>query len=103
MHHTHTDGSISFHLPNCLAGRFDYTTPHKPHTSPPKSASYIDLEEKEKTKKIRKISKHPRAQPKSAAYIDSKVEEEEGEDRRASPPAKRYWIRRLLPQTSYES
>ena len=101
MRHTHTDGSISFHLPNCLTGRFDYTTLHKPHISPPKSASYIDLEEKEKNKKVRNNLKHPRDQPKSAAYIDSEEEEEEekeeekGEDGRASPPAKRYESRTI--------
>ena len=73
--------------------------------SPPKSASYIDLEEKEKNKRFRKNLNHPRGQPKSAVYIESEeeVEEEAGEDCRASPPAKRYLTRRLLPQASYES
>lgn len=60
-----------FHLPNCLTGRFDYTTPRKPHISLPKSTPYIDLEEEEETMDIRKRSKHNRRQPpKSAAYID---------------------------------
>ena len=92
MRHAHTDGSITFHLPNCLTGRFDYTTPRKSHTSLPKSTPYIDLEAEEETMEIRKRSKHRRRQPpKSAAYVDLETEEEEeGEYGLASPPATRY-------------
>ncbi len=92
MRHAHTDRSITFHLPNCLTGRFDYTTPREPHISLPKSTPYIDLEEEEETMEIRKRSKRSRRQPpKSAAYVDLEAEEEEeGGYGIASPPATRY-------------
>ena len=92
MRHAHTDGSITSHLPNCLTGRFDYTTPRKPHISLPEFTPYIDLEEEEETMEIRKRSKHSRRQPpKSAAYVDLEEEEEEaGGYGTASPPATRY-------------
>ena len=95
MRHTHTSGITSLHLPNCLTGEFDCLPPHKSYISPPKSAIYNDLEEKEETKKARKKRNYSRRQPKeakSAAYIDLEGEEEEekGGDGPASLPAKRY-------------
>ena len=89
IRHTHSDGTVSVHLPDCLTGRNDHITPHP---APPKSTSYIDFEEQELSTEIRKKKKHSRRQPpKSAAYIDlEEEEEEEGEHGRASPPVKRY-------------
>lgn len=88
---THTDGTVSFHLPNCLTGRSDDTTPRKLYTSPPKPTPSFRLEEVEEKREVRKKEKNPRRQPpKSAAYIDSDGEQEGKEAGAASPAAKRY-------------
>lgn len=90
---THTDGSTSFHLPSCLTERYGSIKILKPYISSPESARYMDLEEKEQMKEVRKKKKMTRRQPKepkSAAYINLEGEEEQGEDWSSFSSAKRY-------------
>ena len=87
--HGYTGGS-SVHSPRCQKGQLEYTTPRGPKLSPPKSTSYIDLEEKETTGSRKKKKRAARQPPKSKAYIDLEDEDEEKDQGSGSAPAIRY-------------
>ena len=89
FHHGCTSG-CSVHNPPCRKGPRDYTTPRRPKLSPPKSTSYIDLEEKETTGSRRKKKRTARQAPKSKEYIDLEDEDEEEDHGPVSVPATRY-------------
>ena len=89
FYHGYTDGD-SVHSPRCRKGRPDYITPREPNLSPPKSTSYIDLEEKETTGSRRKKKNTPRQPPKSKEYIDLEDEDEEEDQVSGSTPATQY-------------
>lgn len=89
FYHGYTDGD-SVHSPRCQKGRLDYSTPRGPNLSPPKSTSYIDLEEKETLGSGRKKKRTARQPPKSTEYIDLEDEDEEEDQGSGSAPAIRY-------------
>ncbi|KAM0801063.1 hypothetical protein BDR22DRAFT_848931 [Usnea florida] len=82
-------GGCPVHSPRCRKRRLDHITPRGPKSSPPKSTSYIDLEEKETTGSRRKKKRTARLPPKSKEYIDLEDEDEGGEGS-ASVPAISY-------------
>ena len=88
VRHTHTDGTTSFHLPNCLTEQS--ATIRKIYTYTPKPPPSIGREKKGTEKAQMKTKSTSRKPPKSAAYIFSDGEEEGEEAGPASPAAKRY-------------
>lgn len=88
--HTHTDGTTTFHLPDCVKRRSDHTTTRNIYTSPAKPVPSLSREEKEIAKARKKADPTGRKPPKSAAYIFSDGEEEGQGAEVASPAAKRY-------------
>ena len=89
FYHGYTDGD-SIHSPRCRKGRLDYIMPRGPNLSPPKSTSYIDLDETETIGSGRKKKRTARQPPKSKEYIDLEDEDEEEYQGSGSTPAIRY-------------
>ena len=85
---THTDGTTSFHLPNCLTKQS--ATTRKIYTSTPKPKLSIGREEKETAEARKKTKSTGRKSPKSAAYIFSDGEEEGDDPKVASLAVERY-------------
>ena len=83
-------GGCFVHGPYCRKDRLDCTTPRGTKLNPPKSTSYIDLEEKETTGSQKKKKRAARQPPKSKAYIDLEDEDEEEDHGAVSVPATRY-------------
>ena len=83
-------GGCSVHSPRCRNGRLDHITPRGPKLSPPKSTSYIDLEEKDTTGSRKKKKRTAPQPPKSRPYIDLEDEDEEEDQGLGSAPVIRY-------------